>query len=148
MRKSAIKRATSWALTLLISVMFIQSLRFKFTGAEETVHIFGTIGTWMSSVLFSGLGNWFATSGAYAVGIAELIAAGLLLYPKTRFYGAVGAFCIMTGAIFFHLFTPLGVEVLGDGGSLFMFAVALWVSSIVLMVMHKEQAQPLLEKFK
>ena len=45
----------------------------------------------------------------------------------------------MTGAIFFHLFSPLGVNVNEDGGALFISAVLAWISSIALMVIHKKK---------
>jgi len=47
---------------------------------------------------------------------------------------------VMTGAVFFHLFTPLGIEVLhegkSDGGSLFYAAVSILVLGLVLAVMN------------
>ncbi|MGY3568916.1 hypothetical protein J4N42_03210 [Vibrio sp. SCSIO 43135] len=119
-----------------IAFVFIQSLFFKFSGSYETDHIFGTLGEW------SGL-DWFGSAGGYVIGVAELIAA-ILLFTRFHGIGAVMSAGIMTGAIFFHLFTPLGIvmpefnqagEVVGDdGGLLFGMACLVWLSGGYLTV--------------
>ena len=58
---------------------------------------------------------WFATErfanyGGYLIGSAELIASALLLITATRRLGALLGLGIISGAIFFHLFTPLGIN--------------------------------------
>lgn len=76
------------------------------------------------------------------IGFAELVAAGLLF---SRFHGLGAAMSagIMSGAIVFHLFTPLGIvmpefnangEVIGsDGGLLFGMACLVWLSALFLL---------------
>ncbi|MGY0219831.1 hypothetical protein ACWJJH_20965 [Endozoicomonadaceae bacterium StTr2] len=130
-----------WILSVYVAFIFIQSLFFKFTDAPETVHIFGILGEW------SGF-DWFAKYGAYGVGIAELIAS-LLLFSAMRMYGAAMATGIMAGAVFFHLFTPLGIEmptfdeqgnIIGDdGGLLFINACAVLVSAFIVFVMEAKK---------
>lgn len=129
-------------LSLLISAVFIQSLFFKFRGAPETQHIFGTLDKWAADTF--GLSGLFLPPGpfnAYVIGTAELIASLLLLlglmFSRWLFtgLGALLALGVMTGAIFFHLFTPLGTEVQGDGGFLFAMACTVWVSALILLVM-------------
>ena len=44
------KRFLPWILVLFPAFVFVQSLPFKFTGAEVTQHIFGTIGAWFGSI--------------------------------------------------------------------------------------------------
>ncbi len=117
---------------------YVQSLFFKFTDAYETLHIFGVLGAW------SGF-QWFADYGAYGVGVVELIASILLLTPL-RLYGAAIASGVMTGAVFFHLCTPLGIampefddmgNIIGDdGGLLFYNACGLLVSGIILTILE------------
>lgn len=117
-----------------IAFVFVQSLFFKFTGSYETDHIFGTLATW------SGL-SWFGTYGGYIIGIAELIAA-ILLFTRWHGLGAIMSVGIMSGAIFFHLFTPLGIpmpefnaagEIVGDdGGLLFGMACIVWLCGAFL----------------
>tara|TARA_Y100001956_G_scaffold36164_1_gene35427 strand:- start:781 stop:1233 length:453 start_codon:yes stop_codon:yes gene_type:complete len=119
-----------------IAFVFVQSLFFKFSGSYETDHIFGTLGEW------SGLA-WFGRYGGYLIGFAELIAA-ILLFTRLHGIGAAMSAGIMTGAIFFHLFTPLGIampefnamgEVIGnDGGLLFGMACIVWNCSVFLLM--------------
>lgn len=122
----------TYALSLFIAVVFVQSLFFKFTGAEESLFIFQTIEDW------SGL-TFFEPGMRWVVGLSELVAAILLFVPGVQVVGAVMAIGIMTGAIFFHLFTPLGIEVFGDGGTLFFLACGVWLSALVLIVLRRQQ---------
>jgi hypothetical protein len=136
---SAVKRILPVAMILFVAFVFIQSLFFKFTDAPETAHIFGTLNAWAIGL---GLPGVFAPGGIfsqYVIGSAELVAALLLLASLApalhwlRGYAAALAVGIMSGAIFFHLFTPLGVEVQGDGGLLFFMACLVWISSAALL---------------
>jgi hypothetical protein len=123
-------------LTGFIAFIFVQSFFFKFSGANETRYIFETLGTW------SGF-DWFSHYGAYLIGGAELMAV-LLLLTRLSGLGALLTVGIMSGAILFHLFTPLGIEmpefdaagtVIGDdGGLLFIMACLVWVSGSVLCI--------------
>ena len=45
----------------------------------------------------------------------------------TRVLGAELAIGIMSGASFFHLVSPLGVDPYGDGGALFKEACTVWL---------------------
>ncbi len=118
-----------------IAFVFVQSLFFKFSGSNETQHIFGTLGEWMGF-------EPFADYGAYVVGTVELIAS-ILLFTRVWAWGAVVAVGVMAGAIFFHLFTPLGIEmprfdeagnqVGSDGGELFVMACLTGICALVLV---------------
>lgn len=131
-------------LTVFVSAMFIQSLSFKFTGSPETDHIFMTLNDWAAGFGFEGLFIAPGIFNAYVVGSAELFAAALLLsglflkYRLLTAFGALVSLGVISGAVFFHLFTPLGIVVMDDGGSLFGMAVAIWVSSAILLYTHKE----------
>ena len=139
--KKAIFKAV---LTVFVSVMFIQSLSFKFTGSPETDHIFMTLNDWAAGFGFEGLFIAPGIFNAYVVGSAELFAAVLLLsglflkYRLLTAFGALVSLGVISGAVFFHLFTPLGIVVMDDGGSLFGMAVAIWISSAILLYTHKE----------
>ena len=115
---------STWVLRLLAAIILLQTLFFKFTAAEESVYIFTQIG--MEPV------------GRIGIGIMELIAAILILYPKTTPYGALLAVGLMAGAIFFHL-TKLGIVVKNDGGQLFVYALIVLVSSAILLVIFRRQ---------
>ena len=66
----------------------------------------------------------------------ELIAGVLVLIPATTIFGALLAVALMAGALFFHL-TKLGVSVLNDGGQLFIYALLVFVSSIILVIIYR-----------
>jgi uncharacterized membrane protein YphA (DoxX/SURF4 family) len=76
--------------------------------------------------------------GRIGIGIMELIAALLILFPKTTPYGALLAVGLMAGAIFFHL-TKLGIVVKNDGGQLFVYALLVLVSSAILVIIYRQQ---------
>lgn len=146
MTKLELKKIIHWVLSLYIAFVFLQSLFFKFTGSEETVIIFNTIGAWMADVgLPQGLAQGFSNYGGTATGVAELIASILVLVPATRVWGALAGLCVMSGAIFFHLFTPLGVDRVvdtagnTDGGLLFFMACGVWLSCAALLFMGRRK---------
>ena len=133
------------AMVIYISVVFIQALRFKFTDSPDTLHIFGTLNEWAESTF--GISGLFLPPGifnAYVIGTAELIASIIMLvglFTARKYLIPIGALMsngIISGAIFFHLFTPLGVDVLGDGGLLFASACGIWIMSVALIVLNKE----------
>jgi uncharacterized membrane protein YphA (DoxX/SURF4 family) len=135
---------------LFIGVVFVQSLYFKFMRSPETVYIFEEkLDPWAASLGFPGL---FAPTGifsAYAVGSAELLASVLLListvarWPRVQGLAALLSLGVISGAIFFHLFTPLGVSVRNadgsyDGGQLFLLACGVWMASALLIVARRK----------
>jgi uncharacterized membrane protein YphA (DoxX/SURF4 family) len=140
------------ALSVFIAFVFIQSLYFKFSNSPETQYIFGTLNTWAGSLGFPGL---FAPSGIfsqYVVGTFELIAsafvlAGLALRkPMVHTVGAALALGVISGAVFFHLFTPLGVQVRNtdgtlDGGELFALACGVWCCALGILWIRRRQIQ-------
>ena len=114
----------SWTLRLVVAAILLQTLYFKFTGAKESVYIFTTL----------GLEPW----GRIGSGVAELIAAILLLVPRTKAFGALMALGIISGAIFSHI-TKLGYVIMNDGGFLFGLAVAVFVGSLALLLLHRRE---------
>ena len=145
MEQNKIMHYLPWGLAVFIAIVFVQSLFFKFSNSFETQHIFGTVGEWMAGIgvlEFASAG--FAAYGGYTVGTVELIASVLLLIRKTQAIGAALAFGVISGAIFFHLFTPLGVSVVineagdRDGGQLFVMAVLVWIFSLLIVWLRRE----------
>ncbi len=118
-------KAMDWILRIVPAVILLQTLFFKFTGAEESVAIFSQLGV--------------EPLGRYASGIAELVVALLLLVPRTAWMGALGAMGIMAGAILSHLFV-LGIEVANDGGTLFGMAIVVFVCSAAAFVIHRKDS--------
>jgi len=137
-----------YALMVWASFVFLQSLVFKFLGSEETVIIFSTIAQWMLSIgLPEGLSGGFKSFGGYLVGTTELVAVILLWLRKTRLFGALLGVLVISGAIFFHVATPLGIDRVineageTDGGALFFMACSVWVSCLIVAILtgfHKK----------
>lgn len=103
---------------LLAAGILLQTLFFKFTGAEESKYIFSEIGA--------------EPFGRYASGVAELIAAILLFIPGYVWLGAALSLGVMSGAIATHL-TVLGIEVMDDGGLLFGLACVVFLCSAFVL---------------
>jgi len=139
-----LRNRAPWILAAFVAFVFVQSLFFKFSNSFETQHIFGTIGQWMEGIgLLRFVAAEFAAYGGYTIGTIELIASILILLRPTQALGALIAACVISGAIFFHLFTPLGVSVVinemgeRDGGQLFAMAVLVWFSSLAILWMRR-----------
>lgn len=137
------KQGFIYLLIAFVIFVFVQSLFFKFTGSTETEIIFSTIAQWMSTVGLGLIAPAFEQYGGYAVGGVELIASALLLLPKTRKLGALIGLCVISGAIFFHLGTPLGVDRVvneagdTDGGALFYMACGVWTSCVLIFALSR-----------
>lgn len=121
----------TWVLRLAAAYLMLQTLFYKFSGSEESVYIFSTL----------GMEPW----GRIGTGALELVAAVLILIPRTTAFGALLAIGLMAGALFFHL-TKLGIEIKGDGGLLFAYALIVFISSSVLLWVYKQQLLSLLKR--
>ncbi len=121
-----------WVLRLVASAIMLQTLFFKFTSAPESIYIFETVG--------------LEPFGRYASGVAELIASILLLMPRTTWLGALIGLGVISGAIMSHL-TVLGIEVMGDGGTLFALAIVVFISCAILLFLHRKEIPVIGDKF-
>jgi putative oxidoreductase len=128
---SKAQTVVSWLLQLAVAGILLQTLFFKFTGAEESVYIFNTVGQFLS---IAGLEPW----GRIGSGVVELIASLLLVVPATASIGAILTIGVMAGAILSHL-VVLGIEVRGDGGLLFGLALAAFIGSALVLVLRRAQ---------
>jgi uncharacterized membrane protein YphA (DoxX/SURF4 family) len=119
-------KVLSWVLQVLVAVILLQTLFFKFTGAPESVYIFSKLGA----------EPW----GRIASGVFELIAAVLLLVPRTAAAGALMSLGVISGAIFSHL-TKLGVALteVGDRGELFALALVVFLGSAVVLYIRRRE---------
>ncbi len=122
----------TWIVKLIAVVILVQTLYFKFTGAEESVYIFTKLG--------------IEPFGRIGSGIVELIASILILIPRTTLLGALMALGTMVGAIFSHLFI-LGIVVKNDGGELFTLAIITLICCLILVFQNKSRIPDLL-RFK
>jgi len=122
-----------WALRIVPAVILLQTLFFKFTAADESVYIFTKL----------GIEPW----GRIGSGVVELIAAVLILIPITTGIGALIALGVISGALISH-FTVLGIEVQGDHGQLFIYALIVFICCILLVVFEKNRLLFLLKSFR
>jgi uncharacterized membrane protein YphA (DoxX/SURF4 family) len=118
-----IKTISSWVLRLIAAFIMLSTLYFKFTGHEQSVRLFTTL----------GMEPW----GRIGTGVMELIASILILYPRTTGWGAGLGAGLMAGALFFH-FTKLGIQFDGDYG-LFTEALLAFVCCIALLIIYRRQ---------
>ena len=134
----------SWACRIVAAIILLQTLFFKFTAAPESVYIFTKLGAFIHTyVPFASIGT-VEVSGRIGSGMMELIAAVLLLTPRFVWTGAILAMAATGGAIVSHL-TFLGIEVQGDKGLLFFLAIAVLVTSVIALFLHRMQI-PVFEK--
>ena len=120
----------SWITAIISSVIMLQTLYFKFTAAPESVYIFTQLG--------------IEPFGRIGVGVAELIASILLIIPRSRFFGALMGVGIMTGAVIGHL-TKLGIDVMSDGGYLFVLCLIVLVSCSLCLYLERKQLTSLIK---
>jgi uncharacterized membrane protein YphA (DoxX/SURF4 family) len=127
----SISSIAPWILRIIAALIMLQTLYFKFSSSEESVYIFSKL----------GMEPW----GRIGTGILELIASILILYPKTTFFGSLLAIGLMLGAIGAH-FTKLGIVVKNDGGQLFIYALIVLVSSIILAVIYRNDGITIIKR--
>jgi len=123
--------AASWVLQLAVAGILLQTLFFKFTGAEESVYIFSSVGKFVG---VSAVEPW----GRIGSGVLELIASILLLIPAAASLGALLTIAVMAGAVASHLLI-LGIDVKGDGGLLFGLALAALAGSVIVLILRRAQ---------
>jgi len=118
---------TSWVLQIIVAAILLQTLFFKFTGAEESRYIFTRL----------GMEPW----GRIGTGVVEFVAAAMLLYRSTIPLGAIISLGVISGAIVGHL-TKLGIVVVNsdgtrDGGTLFALAVVVFLASAAVLFIRR-----------
>lgn len=103
---------------IIIAVILLQTLRYKFLTHPVSVYIFTTLG--------------LEPYGRIGIGVMELIASVLLFPKRTVWLGALLSVGLMVGALFSHL-TQLGIEVKNDGGTLFFMALVTWILGLIVL---------------
>lgn len=156
---SKFKESIIWVASIYIAIIFIQSLFFKFTNSPETMYIFeAKLNPWAATLGFPGL---FAPGGIFSakvVGTFELISSILVVagafaskHRMIQVLGAAMSMGVISGAIFFHLFTPLGVAVINtdgssDHGELFSLACGVWAASAFILILRRDVWMPVICK--
>ncbi|MCK1741305.1 DoxX family protein [Bradyrhizobium sp. 139] len=115
-----------WIGAAYVAFIFLWYEQYKLFGDEGSVQLFVTLTDWLGFPVHEAVMR-------IGVGLCEILASVLILTPALQGLGAVGALLLMTGAIFFHLVTPLGVDPYGDGGVLFKQACSVWTCAVIIV---------------
>jgi len=118
-------------LRIIVALILIQTLRFKFTAHPDSVYIFTKVG--------------LEPIGRIGIGVAELLSGILLLFKKTAWAGALLTLGIIGGAIILHL-TQLGIEINNDKGVLFSTAVVTFILSGSILILYRKDI-PIIGKY-
>lgn len=124
-------RLVCWAAAAWIAWELLYYEQYKLTGDQGSI-----------DGVFQPLATWFGIPAhekpiRLGVGILEIIASVLVLIPRYRVAGALLAFGLMSGAIFFHTIGPIGIDPYGDGGKLFKEACFTWAMALLILVIER-----------
>ena len=120
-------------LKIVVAIILLQTLFFKFSGAQESID------------LFTKIAGENETAMRIGTGILELIASLLLFAPKKTWLGALLTLGLMSGAIISHL-TILGIVQNNDHGALFASALIALIAAVLLLIASKKELPFLSEK--
>ncbi|MEQ6122547.1 DoxX family protein [Reichenbachiella sp. MALMAid0571] len=129
---------------IIVAFILLQTLFFKFgiggnEALQESKEIFGIIAL-----------RTFGSADQEAVirigtGIAELAASILILLNATAYIGALVTIGLMGGAILSHLLF-LGIEVKGDNGQLFIMAMVVLLTALIVLYRERKKVPQLFKK--
>jgi uncharacterized membrane protein YphA (DoxX/SURF4 family) len=128
-----IHRLLTWPAALFIAGILLWYEQYKLAGNPGSVMLFTTLSDWL---WIPGYEKPFRL----AVASAEIVASVLVVIPATRMVGSVLALGIMSGAIFFHLVSPLGIDPYHDGGALFQQACEVWLCAAFILLSYRQEA--------
>jgi uncharacterized membrane protein YphA (DoxX/SURF4 family) len=129
-----IHRLLTWPAALYIAGILLWYEQYKLTGNPGSVWLFTVLSDW----LFIG---GYEKPFRLFVASMEIAASVLVVIPYTRMWGAAFALGIMSGAIFFHLASPLGIDPYNDGGALFKEACTVWLCAAFILLSYRTEAK-------
>jgi uncharacterized membrane protein YphA (DoxX/SURF4 family) len=130
----------TWPAAFWIAYVFTRYLPDKLEASAGSVWLFQTLADWL----------WIsAYERPFRLGVAaaEIIASVLVILPFTRMWGAALSFGIITGAIFFHVASPVGIDPFEDGAGLFKEAVSVWFASAFILFVLRDDVRAVLNRF-
>jgi hypothetical protein len=136
----SLRRGFRWLGALYMAFIFLWYEQYKLFGAEGSVDLFTTLTDWLG---FHG----HEKAMRIGVGSCEIIASLFVLTPSVQGLGAIGALMLMSGAMFFHLTSPLGTDPYGDGGILFKEACSVWTTAWVVLFWQRRQVAAIARRF-
>ncbi len=129
-----------WPAAAAIAGILLWYEQFKLTGNPGSVWLFTVLSDWLGI-------HGYEAPFRLGVAAAEIAASLLVLVPATRIPGAALALGIMSGAIFFHVVSPLGIDPYKDGGKLFTEACAVWLCAAYILIVWRREALAMLERY-
>ncbi|WP_270937018.1 hypothetical protein [Falsiroseomonas oryzae] len=125
--------ALSWLAAGWIAWEFLYYEQFKLNAAEGSV-----------TGVFQPLADWFGIPAheaaiRWGVALLEIAAATLVINQPTRWVGALLTTGLMSGAIFFHVIGPIGIDPYGDGAMLFKEACFTLSVALFLLWLHRRE---------
>ncbi len=123
-------KTLTWLAALYIAYVLLWYEQYKLTGNEGSVWLFTVLTDWLSL-------HGHEKAMRLTVATGEITASLLVLLPWTRIYGAALALAIMSGAIFFHVVSPLGIDPYHDGGRLFTRACLTWMCAGFILLAYR-----------
>jgi len=125
-RTQTLLSVVAWAAAFWIAYEFTFYQQYKLAGP---------------TLVFERLSDWSGVPERpfrLFVSTMEMVAAVLVLIPRTQGFGGLFSMGIMSGAILFHLFTPLGIDPYEDGGMLFKEACLTWILAALIVVIRRD----------
>ena len=127
-------RLLTWPAAFYIAGVLLWYEQYKLTGDPGSVWLFTVLSDWLFISSHEKPFRLF-------VATMEIAAAVLVLIPRTRMWGAALALGVMSGAIFFHLVSPLGIDPYKDGGALFKEARAVWLCAVFILLSYQAEVK-------
>ena len=134
-----ILRLLTWPAALYIAGILLWYEQYKLTGADGSVYLFTILTDWIG---IHGHEKAFRLFVAFM----EIAASVFVVIPVTRVFGAAFALGVMSGAIFFHVVSPLGIDPYGDGGALFKEACTVWLCAAFILAVRWRDAIALAQR--
>ena len=134
-----ILKLLTWPAALFIAGILLWYEQFKLTGNLGSVWLFTVLSDWIGI-------HGYEKPFRLGVGSMEIVGSILVVLPWTRIPGAALCLGIMSGAIFFHTVSPLGIDPYHDGAKLFTEAVEVWLCSAFILFAYRHEAVALIER--
>jgi len=132
-----IHRLLTWPAALYIAGILLWYEQYKLTGNPGSVWLFTVLSDWLYLDGHEKPFRLFVAS-------MEIVASILVAIPRTRMFGAALALGVMSGAIFFHVVSPLGIDPYHDGGTLFKEACTVWLCAAFILLSYRAEATALI----
>ena len=130
-------RLLTWPAALYIAGILLWYEQYKLTGNPGSVWLFTVLSDWLHISGYEKAFRLFVAS-------MEIAAAVLVVVPWTRMWGAGLALGVMSGAIFFHVVSPLGIDPYHDGGALFKEACTVWLCAAFILLSYQAEVRAIL----